>query len=361
MNPPQANQIEISVYGPGEGECILVHCGDGQWIIIDSAMFNGEPFAEWYLRELGFDLATCVKLIICTHWHTDHVDGLSKLVKKCTNAKFVFSDAILSPEFKQMVARYLDLPADGEKIKLAHQEIKSVFEHINAIRGSAAYIPPVAASQDMKLLRLQSQGVDVKVDSLSPSHEDRHLARAAFAALIAPLNSNSTGISPLSENKASVVVRVRIGHHCILLGADLEQTGSELSGWNAVIVQFLPSKASLFKIPHHGSEGSYNATVWSDLVEPNAHAVITPFRTHDLPRIDQLTKIKGHSSTVYLSSVSKGARFDRRSEVQKTMKEVLEKHNLYRDTKTLSLVRFTADISGQTAWSTELIGTALQL
>ena len=35
MDKPQPDQVEISIFGPGYGECILIHCGNDEWIISD--------------------------------------------------------------------------------------------------------------------------------------------------------------------------------------------------------------------------------------------------------------------------------------------------------------------------------------
>lgn len=42
---PPPDVIEVSVFGRGSGESVLVHYGDGQWIIVDSFLIDGEPIA----------------------------------------------------------------------------------------------------------------------------------------------------------------------------------------------------------------------------------------------------------------------------------------------------------------------------
>ena len=71
--PPQADQIEISLFGPGFGECCLIHLGSGQWVVIDSCLHSdtGEPAALYYLRQISVEPADTIRLIIATHWHDD--------------------------------------------------------------------------------------------------------------------------------------------------------------------------------------------------------------------------------------------------------------------------------------------------
>jgi hypothetical protein len=51
-----------------------------------------------------------------------------------------------------------------------------------------------------------------------------------------------------------------IGDIALLLGADLEETGEEDTGWSVIVAstERPHGKASIFKIPHHGSETAHH-------------------------------------------------------------------------------------------------------
>src|SRR5207245_4671337 len=52
---PGPDEIELSIFGPGFGECLLVHLGDADWMMVDSCMdqrHRQQP-ALTYLREMG--------------------------------------------------------------------------------------------------------------------------------------------------------------------------------------------------------------------------------------------------------------------------------------------------------------------
>ena len=68
MTAPAFDQIEVSVIGPGYGECSLIHIGDGKWIIIDSCIDNTseKPAALAYLEGIGVNPAEAVLLIFAT-------------------------------------------------------------------------------------------------------------------------------------------------------------------------------------------------------------------------------------------------------------------------------------------------------
>ena len=50
--PPAADELEVTVLGPGYGEAIVIHYGKGQWVIVDSCKFEkGETAPLVYLRK----------------------------------------------------------------------------------------------------------------------------------------------------------------------------------------------------------------------------------------------------------------------------------------------------------------------
>ena len=103
--PPADDEIEVSLFGPGVGECVLVHLGRGEWIIVDSCCPVGvsEPIALTYLQALGVAPANAVRLVIATHWHSDHIRGMAQLLVACEQAAFVCSGALETPTFVRLI------------------------------------------------------------------------------------------------------------------------------------------------------------------------------------------------------------------------------------------------------------------
>src|SRR5690349_21443663 len=85
---PAANELEISVMGPGFGECIVCHIGANEWFVIDSCVEprQRQPAALHYFSAIGVDPATAVKVVVATHWDQDHVRGLGELLRVCGTA-----------------------------------------------------------------------------------------------------------------------------------------------------------------------------------------------------------------------------------------------------------------------------------
>ena len=93
--PPNADQVEVTLLGPGYGECAVIHLGNDHWAVIDSCRdsYSGKPAALSYLESIGVDPEKAVKLVLATHWHDDHIYGMGALVSRCVGAKFCCSSA----------------------------------------------------------------------------------------------------------------------------------------------------------------------------------------------------------------------------------------------------------------------------
>ena len=64
---PGGEEVEVSLLGPGNGESVLVHSGEGQWLVVDSCLGpDGEPAALNYLREMNVDPSATVKIVVAT-------------------------------------------------------------------------------------------------------------------------------------------------------------------------------------------------------------------------------------------------------------------------------------------------------
>jgi glyoxylase-like metal-dependent hydrolase (beta-lactamase superfamily II) len=110
FNSPASDQIEVSLFGPGYGECVVLHAGAGDWIIIDCCIDtrSGEVAPLHYVQELGVEVEKQVKHIVASHWHDDHTRGLSRLVEACSNARFWRPMAMTEQEFIQYAELYAE-------------------------------------------------------------------------------------------------------------------------------------------------------------------------------------------------------------------------------------------------------------
>src|SRR5262249_14986688 len=54
---PAADELEVTVFGPGFGECIVAHLGHDRWIVIDSCIDSrsDKPAVLAYFEHIGVD------------------------------------------------------------------------------------------------------------------------------------------------------------------------------------------------------------------------------------------------------------------------------------------------------------------
>ena len=90
IEQPQPDELEITTLGPGpsSGESVVIHLKGDEWIIIDSCKVGSRILPLEYLDGIGVKYKEKVKMVICTHWHRDHIQGLSEILNECENAKF---------------------------------------------------------------------------------------------------------------------------------------------------------------------------------------------------------------------------------------------------------------------------------
>ncbi len=296
---PEPEIAEVSLFGPGVGECLVIHYGDGRWFIVDSCLCpnSKQPIAIRYLKEIGVDPTKQVKGIVLTHWHRDHIEGAYKLLKTCESATLYVPSAMLSEEALHLVALFRrDVFSDSD------QEIKEYRDIVHYLRetGDQKRFERVNSS----FLFFDDRSLNIRMVALSPSEV------ACTQSIVRlqeerpkPGERRKRLVAPMDENLNAVALHFSFGGFSVLLGSDLEETdsGNINTGWSAVIDRNLKGKlslgsASLFKIPHHGSKNGHHTQIWSDFFKEKPVSITTPFLTHRLPKMSDIERITELSS-----------------------------------------------------------------
>src|SRR5271170_7292865 len=127
---PEIDELEVSVFGPGFGECLAVHLPGGKWVLVDSCRdAGGDPVTLAYLRSLGVEPATDVSTVIASHWHMDHVDGIAELVAACESAEPVASAALYTRDLLAFAGAVQYL---GSSAPRAIEELRSLADVVRS-------------------------------------------------------------------------------------------------------------------------------------------------------------------------------------------------------------------------------------
>lgn len=296
---PAGDEVEVMLFGPGLGEAIAVHLGEGQWLLVDSCEENrgNGPVTGYYLDALGVNPGQ-VQTILCTHWHNDHIRGISALANKYSGASLFISGALRSPEAMSVLSAY-----NG---KTAANRAKGTSEiHSFLTSRKKPHRAKFAATQT-SLVDKVLNGRNVKAYALSPLQEAYHKAIAHMAQFMAtdgePINNAPPEPSP---NATAVVLHIDVGGDAILLGADLED--NKTWGWSAMVEDpwvLERGQASAYKVAHHGSHTGEANCVWDTLLHKEPVALVAPFNLgcHRLPTDDDRARIRARASAAFISS-----------------------------------------------------------
>ena len=351
VRPPDPEELEVSLFGPGYGESAVLHVGDGTWIVVDSCIDNnGLPRALGYLESLAVDPSKAVELVVATHWHDDHIRGMSKLVEVCERAAFCCAAALRQEEFLRVVAargRH-DVATDGSGVR----EIHGVFNRLRARTTRPRFA--------LANRRIYSQGA-CEVWSLSPGDSDFGDFLESVGVLLPSIGQMKTRVPHVSPNDVAVVLWVCIDDVAVLLGSDLER-----GAWIEILKnrQRPSGSASVFKVPHHGSANAHEDGVWTQMLESEPFAVLTPWHRGGrvLPTRQDVQRILAHTGRAFATAKGKQTSQSSKGRDRLVTRTLGEAKATLRDRPVLTgTVRLRRQIRSGAEWRVELLGPACKL
>ena len=321
LGVPQPEELEISLFGPGYGECIVLHLGDGRWMIVDSCVDarSGRPAALDYLEAIGVDPAAQVAVILATHWHDDHVRGLADVLRACERARFMCSNAFHADEFLTLI----ESQAIGTaRLSPGAREFADVLSVLRERRSAGSVVD--GAKRFVLEGALVHRSPRCEVLALSPSSASVEHAVKAIARLLPSHLQPHLRVPAPKQNAASVALWVNGISGTALLGADLEWHENDDRGWGAVLALAPEGIAGLVKVPHHGGASAHDERMWSVLLAPEPAAMLTPWRRggRELPTDEDRHRICGLTPDAVIAgrASSKPRRYE--TAVERTLNEV---------------------------------------
>lgn len=359
------DKFELSLIGTGGGygESIVIHLGDNNWIVVDSCINpvtkNNLPLD--FLDSRGVDVSKDVKLIICTHWHDDHILGISDLLTSCKSSNFCMAPSTDRKKFLQLIQ--LDYnKAKTEASASSTSEIAKCFDILKERKSTIT-----RACQDKILISFKNDSIESKVYSLSPSDFVLTEFDHEISTLITEYGNPDRKIVIQSPNDKSVVLLIEVNDKKVLLGSDLEVCSNNQKGWLCILEKSQcigSTKSSLFKVPHHGSSTAYHPRIWEQLLEPNSICFLTPFSkgAKKIPDKEMLGCILNHTNYLYITSLYGTSRSPKKRD-HKITKMINQFNSTVQEVKFESgIVQCKINIHDTDAiWETALLGSAEQI
>ncbi|MBI1211869.1 MAG: MBL fold metallo-hydrolase [Alphaproteobacteria bacterium] len=320
-NPPAADQLEVTLIGPGFGECVLIHLGSDHWLISDSCVDSnsGEPAALAYLKAIGITPKS-VSLIIASHWHDDHIKGLAQLVSSCDRASFCAAGALGKEEFLATAKAY-----NGAHLGKVSSGVAEIYEVIGILSKRRRTVLRAAPNRALYTLQAKdaAHGHQARVWSLSPADERFETFLRAVASLLDE-QTRFKRFPALMPNQLSVASWIEVGPISILLGGDLEETGDPNTGWQVIVrsTERPAGKAAVYKVAHHGAQNAHNDEVWKEMLLPSPFAILCPYNrgNHKRPSRSDVSRILDLTDKAFSS-----APFQRRKRVTHPLDKATER------------------------------------
>lgn len=407
LTAPGLNEAEVTLIGgtAGFGETIIIHIGNGIWTVVDSCTnpMTGECVALEYLRELKVTVEDQLRYVVCTHWHEDHIMGLSKLIDACSN-KTVFAISCADDREKFIYEMMEKCNYEGRSRKLTElrdsinkanekgikikrvQQDQMIFNKNGtecfALSPSSAEIEKfnqeLARAQEKmhKTLGQVAKLKEIKATAIEEAAAVEEEIFGTFEALISqelddgPLEEvgdflEFKDIKKVEPNDRCVAMLLKIKGHNIVLGADLEhdQKKSPQGGWQSVSdCECMENvEANLYKIPHHGSDTGYYEYFLHKHIKPDAVSKLTSWiiGSKVLPKAEMLRKYYEHSKNLYVTTTSLLRR--KNHEENRTFRKIMNDstEEILELKPQLGIIRSRIDIDSEDdTWRTEYFGSA---
>lgn len=409
LDAPGDDVAEVTLIGgsDGFGESIVVHIGKGQWLIVDCCInpINGQCLPLEYLKSINVNIKEQVRYIVCTHWHDDHIAGLSTLLSECgKDTTFALSCAEdrekavyeLAQDFdysgKSSVLKELtksfQIAADNKiKIKRIEQD-KLIFKRGSTQAFALSPSEVEVRKFETELVKAQSRFYHFIKDIKEIKQTSKELLDSAeeieeefFESienlLTAGIDVEQQRVMPVEDltkfkdakkvkqNNRSVAMLVSFGAHHIVLGADLEVALID-TGWHSVLKCECMEDihANLFKIPHHGSETGYMKDFLETFIKKDATSKMTSWILggNMLPKADMLKKYYNHTKNLYITTTKllRLKNTESNPSIRKLMNSKTE--SIYEIIPQLGIIRSRLKINeANDDWATSTFGSATLL
>lgn len=372
IKKPANDEFEVTTIGAGmgAGESMVLHLGNGKWAIIDSCVADEIILPLYYLKKLGVNTKDDVKLVICTHWHTDHIKGLSNVISECPNASFYIAKVGQKKAFFQ----YVVYRTTGEDFK--KQGVWSEFKKCIDILSERQQRPKYACI-DREIYN--DSNLNIKIKAVSPSDQ---MLDKFDEFLLTATKKDTTKNDIIDPNMCSIALVLSVDKRNIILGADLECNRDDSNieqctdrcddrkhiGWCNVLadsVSFNTTKSyDYIKIPHHSSITGFCPRKWNDYFAKHITATSTVYVNNAgniLPKKEMLERYFKLCDEYYLTAPKAVISKDKKGKSEIDNKKGITIKKMFVIPQNIGIICSRYKLGTDNPWYTILLGMALKI
>lgn len=305
--PPKTNEFELTFFGPGFGESIVVHIPGIGWGIIDSCEF--ELANQKYVPPLDYLTLQSVnnlEFLILTHPHTDHFGGMEQIINnylgKITRVCHYSGDGV-----RELGAYLVN---QGIKGKPGAKMLASVLRAFKkAVERGAEHRRLGARTQVIPRQDASVNGItfEVEVLSLSPLAGDKESYVDILRRAFPDVNRQLEEIPDHKHNLIASALWISVGEVVVILGSDVERGSTRSSGWHGILnsVDGPELCVNALKVAHHGSPSAHCNRAWKEHCKRGKIiSIITPYNRGAQPRPseDDIQRIGSYSNYIGVTS-----------------------------------------------------------
>lgn len=315
LPPPKNNEFELTFFGPGFGESIVLHIPVLGWAVVDSCEFG--PINQRVVPPLQYLISRNVHslaFLVLSHPHKDHFNGMEQIIDNYLGR--IDRICQYAGDGTRELTAYLvnrgikGIPGDKSFASLLRAFKKAVERGAEPRRLAARtqIIPRRSASVD-------NTSFELEVLALSPLAKDEesyiNILREAFPRT----KGEITEVPDQKHNLIASALWIRVGEVVVILGSDVEEGQSQSSGWRGIVgsADAPDLCAKIVKVAHHGSPGAFYSRAWQEhckrgeitsVVTPYGRGVTPRPSNADIERIGEYSKYVGITSHIsYLRPV----------------------------------------------------------
>jgi beta-lactamase superfamily II metal-dependent hydrolase len=305
-------ELSIAVFGPGEGEAIVIRLPDGSVGVVDGCR---EPDSGDPVRELLTKLENAMpdprsfrlRFVCLTHPHADHYRGLGRLIEAYAGRiDHLWTVTHSTPQYEKALPAWLELIQAGSAPDSADLGgLQRVLNRFHDEKQRVQRANPNGfshLSHNKQLLSMQGVvGHDLRVEACGPADDDLDEALKQLVAIL--IEADKTRAVPRGHdpNLTSGALLVRWGKAAVLLAGDLLRGDKPHSGWQRARQQ-IDYPVQVVNVAHHASAEAHDDGLWANM-RP-ALAIVTPFKhgkKPNPPRPEQITAL-ARDSVVAITS-----------------------------------------------------------